>query len=99
MSNRKSTAVILTAGASLLASHPLLHAAEPGAAESLTEVVVMARKLGAGSARATFVIEAADIEQRPLGADITQSLARAPGVQVSTGDSRGGSSGSMLSSP
>jgi outer membrane cobalamin receptor len=91
MSNRKSTAVILTAGASLLASHPLLHAAEPGAAESLTEVVVMARKLGAGSARATFVIEAADIEQRPLGADITQSLARAPGVQVSTGDSRGGS--------
>lgn len=59
--------------------------------EPLQEVVILAKKLGAGEARATFVVDAADIEQRPLGSDVMLNLARVPGVQVSTGDARGGS--------
>lgn len=94
MSQRRRTAVLVTAGSSLLAAHATLGTATAqtsAEAGDISEVVILARKVGAGSTRASFVIDAADIEQRPLGADITQSLARAPGVQVSTGDSRGGS--------
>jgi len=65
-------------------------AAEPDIS-TVNEVVVMAKKIGAGESRATFVLAETDIEERPLGADITQSLAKVPGVQVSTGDARGGS--------
>jgi outer membrane receptor for ferrienterochelin and colicin len=54
-------------------------------------VVVTAERIGLGQTRAVSVISAADIASRPLGADITQSLVKAPGLQVSTGDSRGGS--------
>lgn len=67
-------------------------AADPSAAAvELEEVVVLAKKIGAGQGRATFVLQAQDIDERPLGADVTQSLAKVPGVQVSTGDARGGS--------
>ncbi len=67
-------------------------AAEPAAApDDLDEVVVMAKKIGVGESRATFVLQAEDIEERPLGADVMQSLAKVPGVQVATGDARGGS--------
>jgi outer membrane receptor protein involved in Fe transport len=65
-------------------------AAEPDIS-TVNEVVVMAKKIGAGESRATFVLAEQDIEERPLGADVTQSLAKVPGVQVSTGDARGGS--------
>jgi outer membrane cobalamin receptor len=55
------------------------------------EIVVLAKKIGAGETRAVFTLAQQDIEERPLGADVTQSLAKVPGVQVSTGDARGGS--------
>ncbi len=53
-------------------------------------VVGVAEKFGSGLTQATFTIGAEDIEDRPFGAEITQSLNQIPGVQVSTGDSRGG---------
>ena len=65
--------------------------AMPGETSDVLEIVVLAKKIGAGESRATSVLAAADIDERPLGADITQSLAKVPGVQVSTGDARGGS--------
>lgn len=65
-------------------------AADVGAGE-LTEIVVLATRVGMGESRATAVVGQQEIEERPLGADITQSLVRVPGVQVSTGDARGGS--------
>jgi iron complex outermembrane recepter protein len=54
-------------------------------------IVVTGERIGAGNLRAAAVVTVQDIEDRPLGADITQSLARVPGIQVSTGDARGGS--------
>ena len=59
----------------------------------LEEVVVLGLKerYGSGLSRAEFVLGAEDIEQRPMGAEITQSLIKIPGIQISTGDSRGGS--------
>jgi iron complex outermembrane recepter protein len=65
-------------------------AAEP-AADTIDEVVVTAERFGSGLTRATFTIGAEDIQERPLGAEITQALVKVPGVQVSTGDARGGS--------
>lgn len=59
--------------------------------ETEEEIVVIGERVGAGNLRAAAVVTVQDIEDRPLGADITQSLARVPGIQVSTGDSRGGS--------
>lgn len=64
--------------------------AEVAAADG-SDIVVTGQKLGAGKARATFELDRTDIADRPLGADITQSLAKVPGVKVSTGDARGGS--------
>lgn len=55
------------------------------------EVVVTAERIGAGNLRAAAVLSAQDIQERPLGADITQSLTKVPGIQVSSGDARGGS--------
>ncbi|AHE55803.1 TonB-dependent receptor [Sphingomonas sanxanigenens] len=55
------------------------------------DIVVTAERIGVGRSRATAILSREDIEERPLGADITQSLAKVPGVQVSTGDARGGS--------
>jgi outer membrane cobalamin receptor len=60
-------------------------------ADTIDEVVVTAERFGSGLARATFTIGAEDIQERPLGADVTQALVKVPGVQVSTGDTRGGS--------
>ncbi|MFZ4600973.1 MAG: TonB-dependent receptor [Caulobacterales bacterium] len=65
--------------------------AMPSAAEDKDAVVVTAERFGSGLSRAAFTIGAADIDERPLGAEITQSLVKIPGVQVATGDSRGGS--------
>ncbi len=66
-------------------------APNPPADQTLDEVVVTAERFGSGLARATFTIGAEDIQERPLGAEITQALVKVPGVQVSTGDTRGGS--------
>ena len=64
-----------------------------GQEEALEEIVVVGLKerYGSGLGRAEFVIGAEDIAERPPGAEITQALTKIPGVQVSTGDSRGGS--------
>lgn len=59
--------------------------------ETPQEVVVTAERIGAGNLRAAAVLSAQDIQERPLGADITQSLSKVPGIQVSSGDARGGS--------
>ena len=61
--------------------------------EEIEEIVVLglAERYGSGLARAEFALGAQDIQQRPAGAEITQALATIPGVQVSTGDARGGS--------
>ena len=66
-------------------------AAPPPADQTLEEVVVTAERFGSGLARATFTLGAEDIQERPMGADVTQALVKVPGVQVSTGDTRGGS--------
>lgn len=82
------------AAAVLAALSGTVSAAEPGRSEPAVEpmeIVVLARKIGSGETRAVFTLAEQDIAERPLGADITQSLAKVPGVQVSTGDARGGS--------
>ena len=58
---------------------------------AIEEITVLGKIFGSGLSRATFELSKEDIEQRPLGAEITQSLDKIPGLQVSTGDSRGGS--------
>ena len=75
----------------VLAAQPAL--AQEGAQgdQTLDEVVVTAERFGSGLARATFTLGAEDIQERPMGADVTQALVKVPGVQVSTGDARGGS--------
>jgi outer membrane cobalamin receptor len=80
----------LTATLATLASGVTI-AADTVATQELEVIEVLGQKIGAGESRATFVIGEQDIEERPLGADITQSLAKVPGVQISTGDARGGS--------
>lgn len=70
------------------------HAAEPlqsVPSDEPMEIVVLAKKIGSGETRAVFTLAQQDVAERPMGADITQSLAKVPGVQVSTGDARGGS--------
>lgn len=57
----------------------------------LEEIVVTAQRFGSGLTRAAFALGAEDIATRPPGADVTQSLVKVPGIQVSTGDARGGS--------
>ena len=89
-----TTAIMLCAG--FLA--PTAAAQERAAAQApddasvqFEEIVVLGERFGSGLSRATFAVSAQDIEERPLGAEITQALAQIPGVQVSTGDARGGS--------
>lgn len=55
------------------------------------DIVVTGARIGQGESRAVSVLGKADIETRPLGADITQVLNRVPGLQATTGDARGGS--------
>lgn len=53
---------------------------------------VNARKMiGTGESRATFTFDRTQLDERPAGTDITVALKSIPGVQVSTGDARGGS--------
>jgi iron complex outermembrane receptor protein len=61
--------------------------------DEVEEIVVLglAERYGSGLSRAEFVIGAEDIGLRPVGAEITQALVKIPGVQVGTGDARGGS--------
>lgn len=80
-----STAVLAALGAPVQAQD----AAQ--AVATIDELVITGERFGAGLSRATFALSAEDIEQRPLGADITLALEKIPGVQVSTGDARGGS--------
>ena len=80
----------LTAALATLASGVTI-AADTVSTQELEVIEVLGQKIGAGESRATFVIGEQDIEERPLGAEITQSLAKVPGVQISTGDARGGS--------
>jgi iron complex outermembrane recepter protein len=80
----------LTAALATLASGVTI-AADTVSTQELEVIEVLGQKIGAGESRATFVLGEQDIEERPLGADITQSLAKVPGVQISTGDARGGS--------
>lgn len=77
------------ATSSVLAQEAGVPAAAPS--ETIEEVVVTAERFGSGLTRATFTLGVEDIQQRPLGAEITQALVKVPGVQVSTGDARGGS--------
>ncbi len=76
-------------GSALAAAGPAL--AQSQADSALGEVVVTAHRLGSGLTRATTTLDSQDIADRPLGADITQSLNKVPGVIVTTGDARGGS--------
>lgn len=64
---------------------------EESAKTDNTEIVVTGQRIGAGNVRAAAVLRVEDIQERPLGSDITQSLGKVPGVQVSSGDARGGS--------
>jgi outer membrane cobalamin receptor len=76
----------------VLAAQPALaQTSDAPADQTLDEVVVTAERFGSGLARATFTLGAEDIQERPMGADVTQALVKVPGVQVSTGDARGGS--------
>lgn len=86
-------------GGASIAALALSLAASPASAQAGDEpdittadaIIVTAEKIGAGNLHAAAVVTSEDIMDRPLGADITQSLARVPGIQVSTGDARGGS--------
>jgi outer membrane receptor protein involved in Fe transport len=86
--------LVSSALCSVLASSPAIAqetAKVAAPSETIEEVVVTAERFGSGLTRATFTLGAEDIQQRPLGAEITQALVKVPGVQVSTGDTRGGS--------
>lgn len=64
---------------------------DDAAGSIMEEITVLGKIMGSGLSRATFELSKEDIEQRPLGAEITQALDKIPGLQVSTGDTRGGS--------
>lgn len=63
---------------------------ETGQVEA-SEIVVTGDRIGQGQSRAVALLGKADIATRPFGADITQSLNKIAGLQVTTGDARGGS--------
>lgn len=64
---------------------------EPGIL-TLPKFEVTAQKMiGTGESRATFTLDREQLDERPAGTDITVSLKSIPGLQVSTGDARGGS--------
>ncbi|MFV3075569.1 TonB-dependent receptor [Niveispirillum fermenti] len=86
----RSLSVALCALAGSTIAHGDVQAQE-AAGGPLEEIVVTATRFGSGLTRAAFALGADDIATRPLGADITQSLVKVPGIQVSTGDARGGS--------
>ena len=59
----------------------------------IEEILVLGLKdrFSSGIGRAEYRVGKEDVLQRPAGSEITQSLVKVPGIQVSTGDSRGGS--------
>lgn len=61
--------------------------------QAMEEVIVFGMKdrFSSGVGRAEYRVGKEDILQRPSGAEVTQALVKVPGVQVSTGDARGGS--------
>ncbi|MEC3909797.1 TonB-dependent receptor [Sphingobium sp. CR2-8] len=83
--------VPLQASAQASSDQNAASATAPGDNGAQSDIVVTGERIGAGQSRAAAVLTAADIAERPLGADITQSLVKVPGVQISTGDARGGS--------
>ncbi len=85
-----STLLVSSALCLVMAAPALAQTTAP-TADTVDEIVVTAERFGSGLTRATFTIGAEDIQERPLGAEITQALVKVPGVQVSTGDARGGS--------
>ncbi|WP_404712974.1 TonB-dependent receptor [Sphingomonas sp. MMS24-J13] len=91
---RRATLPALLGGTVLSLAWPTAATAQAAPDQTITadgEITVTAARLGAGKGRATFELDRSDIQDRPLGADITQSLAKVPGVKVSSGDLRGGS--------
>ncbi|WP_227878831.1 TonB-dependent receptor [Caulobacter segnis] len=86
-----STLLVSSALSLIMAAPALAQTPASAGADTIDEVVVTAERFGSGLTRATFTIGAEDIQERPLGAEITQALVKVPGVQVSTGDARGGS--------
>ena len=89
----KLSIVSASMAAMTLGTLPLVSSAQDANVTNLEEVVVfgLREKFGSGIGRAEYALGAEDIEQRPAGAEITQALTKIPGVQISTGDSRGGS--------
>lgn len=85
--------VVMWPTLALLVIQQTAFAQTSGDEEVIEEIVVLglAERYGSGLSRAEFVVGAEDIEMRPSGADISQALVKIPGVQASTGDSRGGS--------
>jgi iron complex outermembrane recepter protein len=79
--------IAVTAGQAQAQDHPAPAAGE----EAGEDIVVTGTRVGAGESRAVLVLGRDDIDSRPLGADITQSLNKIPGLQATTGDARGGS--------
>jgi len=88
---KMSTLLVSSALCLVMAAPVLAQTTATTGADSIDEVVVTAERFGSGLTRATFTIGAEDIQERPLGAEITQALVKVPGVQVSTGDTRGSS--------
>lgn len=65
---------------------------EEGKLLTLPTFAVNARRvIGTGESRATFTLDRSQLEERAVGTDISVALKTIPGVQVSTGDARGGS--------
>lgn len=87
---RRLVGIGLVAMATALAAAPAW-AEDTNSDEDGSVIIVTGTRIGAGNLHAAAVVTAEDIMDRPLGADITQSLMRVPGIQVSTGDARGGS--------
>lgn len=84
-----TVAVVLAAASAPVAAQQA--AGDAGASDDNAEIIVTGERIGAGNVRAAAVLRVEDIQERPLGSDITQSLAKVPGIQVSSGDARGGS--------
>lgn len=84
------SALLRSAAFIAIVAPTMVFAQDTGASTPTDEIVVLSERFGSGLTQATFTLGAEDIEDRPFGAEITQSLNQIPGVQVSTGDSRGG---------
>lgn len=91
-------AALLCAACTAFTSAPAQTSAPAALAAPASEVVSLqafetsaAKALGFGESRSTFTLDAGHLREFTPGVDITTALAQIPGVQVSTGDTRGGS--------